>query len=505
MATTTTTMVREKNTADRELGKSETNWIAAVETGTGITLLGLLFARRFTRSSLTTSLRQLLASHPRLRSHISKQLNGKNFIFTTSTADHAAEDPVVSQISVISRAADDDEEELEDDDESEEASKEKWLKLLEDEMNTPFPKEKPFAVFDMKVYELPENSSLVVFRFHSAAADVASTSPVARQFVDLLYRQVQLEEQEEEEDATAQKKKKQTTWESSESAAAEGGQEEEEEEEEEVEDIELPALEKAIPQGQAQKPFWAHGVDTLGYGIVSRKHAYLPFDHTNKPRKSRLIRASLSPKATDDLLQACKKNNSLLYGAIEAAGLKAAADMKKVGKRGEHYGTVVLLNCRNLLEPRILESHVGFYHAAMMKTIHVSETESFWEVAEKCTTKYNEAVKAKKHFMDMGDLNALMVQGMRFPNLTPSGSLRSTLLSLTAEPLYQDLGPSAMHLNLKDHLVCTSNHGIGSCLAIFYFIRDAKLEFSFIYASPLFTRPKMQDLVNSILSYLTIE
>lgn len=59
------------------------------------------------------------------------------------------------------------------------------------------------------------------------------------------------------------------------------------------------------------------------------------------------------------ILQACKRNNSLLYGAIEAAGLKAAADMKKVGKRGEHYGTVVLLNCRNLLEPRILESHVG--------------------------------------------------------------------------------------------------------------------------------------------------
>jgi hypothetical protein len=299
MATTTTTVVREKNTADRELGKSETNWIAAVESGTGITLLGLLFARRFTRSSLTTSLRQLLASHPRLRSHISKQHNGKNFLFTTITA---AEDPVVSQIGLISNAADDDEEELEDDDESEEASKEKWLKLLEDEMNTPFPKEKPFAVFDMKVYELPENSSLVVFRFHTAAADVASTSPVARQFVDLLYRQVQLEEQEEEEDATAQKKKKnQTTWESSESAAAEGRQDEEEEEE--VEDIELPALEKAIPQGQAQKPIWAHGVDTLGYGIVSRKHAYLPFDHTNKPRKSRLIRASLSPKATDDLLQ----------------------------------------------------------------------------------------------------------------------------------------------------------------------------------------------------------
>jgi hypothetical protein len=59
------------------------------------------------------------------------------------------------------------------------------------------------------------------------------------------------------------------------------------------------------------------------------------------------------------ILQACKKNNSLLYGAIEAAGLKAAADMKKVGKKGEHYGSVVLLNCRNLLEPRILESHVG--------------------------------------------------------------------------------------------------------------------------------------------------
>lgn len=76
---------------------------------------------------------------------------------------------------------------------------------------------------------------------------------------------------------------------------------------------------------------------------------------------------------------------------------------------------------------------------------------------------------------------------------------------MTSDPVYEDLGKAAAVVGVKDYLACSSTHGVGPCLAIFPFMREGALQFSFVYSSPLFSRSKTQKLVDSILSYLSEE
>jgi hypothetical protein len=145
----------------------------------------------------------------------------------------------------------------------------------------------------------------------------------------------------------------------------------------------------------------------------------------------------------------------------------------------------------------------GFYHSALMRTIHTTEPEPFWELATRCSQDFDSAVKNRKHFTDMGDLNGLMEQAMRFPYLTPSGTMRTSVLSTMFDPVIEDLGEEAAAVGVKDFLSCSSTHGVGPCLALFPFMRQGSLQFSFVYPSPLFSRSLMQNLVDSILFYLS--
>lgn len=146
----------------------------------------------------------------------------------------------------------------------------------------------------------------------------------------------------------------------------------------------------------------------------------------------------------------------------------------------------------------------GFYHAALMRTIHTTEPEPFWDLARRCSQDFETAIQNRKHFTDMGDLNALMVQAMRFPNLTPSSTLRTSVLSTMYDPVVEDLSPEeAAAVGVKDYLSCSSTHGVGPCLGLFPFLRRGALQFSFVYSSPLYSRGVVQGLVDSILFYLS--
>jgi len=95
---------------------------------------------------------------------------------------------------------------------------------------------------------------------------------------------------------------------------------------------------------------------------------------------------------------------------------------------------------------------------------------------------------------------------MRFPMVTPSGSLRTSVLSTMYDPVVEDLSQEvAAAVGVRDYLSCFSTHGVGSCLALFPFLRNSALQFSFIYSEPLFSREFMQKLVDSLLFYLSGE
>lgn len=250
-------------TVDRKLGKTESNWCAAVESGTGITITSILFERRVPLAELEDSLRDVLALHPRLRSVISREES--EFFFRAA-------------VEVSVRVCEVDQSSRNFEDHAEDNAGEPWHLITEEELNIPFPNEYPLPVFVPKLYLLPHSQSLLVLRVHAAAADMASTPTIVKHIVSSLHKR-------------------------SGSKSAEGlgyGVENLKLSEQE---IALPSVEDGIPPGQANKPFWAHGVDVVGYGLVSRRHAYLPFDDTDGVRMSKLLRGGLSDEATNLLLK----------------------------------------------------------------------------------------------------------------------------------------------------------------------------------------------------------
>jgi hypothetical protein len=71
-------------------------------------------------------------------------------------------------------------------------------------------------------------------------------------------------------------------------------------------------------------------------------------------------------------MQACSKVKASLYGAICAAGLKAAAASKQLRNNSEHFAIVTLVDCRHYLEPVVSDSTVGLYLYIYNSTISLS-------------------------------------------------------------------------------------------------------------------------------------
>lgn len=61
-------------------------------------------------------------------------------------------------------------------------------------------------------------------------------------------------------------------------------------------------IEQMIPAGKANKPFWARGIDMLGYSLNSFRLANLDFIDVDSPRCSQLVRLQMTPLDTQKLL-----------------------------------------------------------------------------------------------------------------------------------------------------------------------------------------------------------
>lgn len=65
-------------------------------------------------------------------------------------------------------------------------------------------------------------------------------------------------------------------------------------------------IEDCIPCGQDSKPFWARGVDMLGYSLNSFRLANLSFKDTTSPRLSRVVRLRMNADDTALILSVSK-------------------------------------------------------------------------------------------------------------------------------------------------------------------------------------------------------
>ncbi|KAM0059060.1 putative chloramphenicol acetyltransferase-like domain superfamily [Helianthus debilis subsp. tardiflorus] len=263
-------------------------------------------------------------------------------------------------------------------------------------------------------------------------------------------------------------------------------------------------IEELIPVGKAKKTFWAHGKDMVAYSVNSLTLTNLKFKDVKSPRRSEVVRLKMSAEETHKLLAGCKLRGIKLCGALVAATLLAAYSSKRrpSNSNRKKYGVVFLNDCRPYLQPSLSTHEFGFYHSAISTSQEVKGEETLWDLATKVYMTFENSKNNNKHFSDMADLNFLMSKAIENPSLTPSSSLRSSLVSTFEDPIIENSSDHERELGLDDYIGCASAHGIGPSIGLFDTVRDGQLDCACVYPAPLHSREQMQELIAKMKTIL---
>ncbi|XP_011077851.1 uncharacterized protein LOC105161749 [Sesamum indicum] len=444
----------------RPAGTTELSWCKAVPGGTGITVLALLLCKPLDIPFLQNALRKLQISHPIINSKLRFDSVSNTFSYVTPPTPHIRVQPFdlpsTSQI-------------LEAQFPEESNSVSPFHLILEHELNTnswqnPDPSSDT-DVFFASLYTLEKSKWVLALRLHTSACDRAAALALLRELMGLVG------EGEGEGVETEQGKEMEVSL----------------------------GIEEYIPSGQGNKPFWARGVDMLGYSLNSLRLANLSFKDTESPRMSRFIRLQMNTEDTCRILSSCERQEIKLCALLAAAALIASHSSKGIpDDYWEKYAVVTLMDCRPILDPVLSSNHVGFYHSAILNTHDIKGGEDLWELAKRVHTSFTNAKNNKKHFSDMADINFLMCKAIENPGLTPSGSLRTSLVSIFEDCVIDDSNKLHQVIGLEDFVGCASVHGVGPSIAIFDTIRDGKMDSACVFPFPLHSREQMQELIDEL-------
>ncbi|XLU46925.1 uncharacterized protein LOC107626381 [Arachis ipaensis] len=443
----------------RPVGGTEFSWCKAVPGGTGITVLGLILSKPPTISFLQNALNDIQNSHPILRSKIHFDDSTNTFHFVTQQTPYVEIQPYDHQsASQIIQTQSNGHDQIEP-----------FHALFEHELNVNTWRDHSEGEIDAmfaSAYAIEDDRLAVFLRLHTAVCDRVTSTALLGELIERLR------------------------------IGGDGGGRKMEVEEMNV------ALEDLVPEEKKRKPFWARGFDMLGYSLNGFRLGNLNFVDADSPRSSRILRLRFNEEETKNLIDACKSRGIKLCGALAAAGMIASWTSKNLPDyQREKYGMVTLIDCRSMLDPVLSRDHVGFYHSAIMNTHDVCK-ETLWELAERIYTSFANAKNSNKHFTDMSDLNFLMLKAIENPGLTPSSSLRTSLISVFEDPIVDDSAGIRQELGVEDYLSCGSLHGIGTSMSLFDTIKDGKLDCAFVYPSPLHSREQIQELIDHMKSIL---
>ncbi|KAK8454101.1 hypothetical protein SEVIR_5G395900v4 [Setaria viridis] len=437
----------------RAPGGTEYSWCRAVPGGTGTTLLAFRLSRGGAAESAAAAqaaLRSLQNAHPVLRGRLRTTPSGPTLAFPSAALPPPPLLPL-EPLPAPESAAD-------------------FHALLEHELNrNPWADSDDAPVLFATLYELPPaaGGAALFVRIHTVACDRSAANALARELLVLLG-----------------------------GGGKEGGRAPEDAAAE-------AALEEKIPQRDTWKPFWARGLDMVGYSINGLRTSTLPFLETGTERSTQMMRLTLGRDETTRLLDECKENGVRLCSAMAAATMLAARQSKPLESgQQETYSVVTLINCRKFLEPALDDHNVGFFYSAITNTHTVHGEEGLWELAKRCHDSYTSAKSNKKHLTDISDLNFLMCRAIENPQLTTAGALRTALVSVFEEPVIADMAELQGNAGVEDCVCCATVHGIGPSIGVFDSIRDGRLDCACMYPSPLHSRKQIQEIFDRVKQIL---
>ncbi|KAL8505110.1 hypothetical protein ACS0TY_016351 [Phlomoides rotata] len=437
----------------RPVGTTELSWCRAAPGGTGITVLALLLSKPPNHQILQNSLHKLQSSHPILNSKLRFDPASTSFSFVTPPNPYLQIQPfdLQSTAQILQTNFPDDH-----------TSVPAFHLILEHELNknawqNPDPSSDTDVSF-ASLYALENSKWVLALRHHTSACDRTSMAALLSGMLG-----VEAEDGKEMEGSLG--------------------------------------IEDCVPSGAGNKPFWARGVDMLGYSLNSFRTANLEFKDTVSPRMSRVVRLQMNADDTARILSNCNNNEIKLSGVLEAAAIMASHNVSGTpDDEWRKYAVATLIDCRPILHPVLPTHHVGFYHSAILHTHDYKGEDDLWELAKQIHSSFMNAKNKNKHFTDMSDLNFLMCKAIENPGLTPSSSLRTSLVSVFEDPIHMDDPNEA--IGLEDFIGCASVHGVGPSIAIFDTIRDGKLDCACVFPFPLHSRQQMQDIIDEMKSLL---
>lgn len=254
----------------RPVGGTEYSWCKAVPVGTGITVLALLLSKPVDSSLLLSALHCLQTSHPIVRSKLHFDAATGSFSFLTPPDPHL----VVSAFDLESTS-----QILEGSGERGDSAPTRFQLILEHEMsrntwrdNDPS-SDCDWELLHASVYSLEETQWALVLRVHTASCDRAAAAALLRELLVLVGGGTGTGINGEEEGVNLE-------------------------------------IEKLIPSGKADKPFWARGLNLLGYSLNSLRMAHLDFVDPASPRTSQVVRLQMNSDDTRRLLAVSEGKNS---------------------------------------------------------------------------------------------------------------------------------------------------------------------------------------------------
>uniref|UniRef100_A0A7N0ZTC9 Alcohol acetyltransferase n=1 Tax=Kalanchoe fedtschenkoi TaxID=63787 RepID=A0A7N0ZTC9_KALFE len=448
--------------AGRAMGTTEQGWCRAVNGGTGITVLALLLSKDHGASAIQQALRKVQTHHPLLRSRLHRHPKSHTLSFVTSPTPfiEVRELDLESTSRILLRSN---------------GTVAPLQKILEHELNENSWRSSAGSndldLFFATTYLLPDGRRVLALRFHTSVCDRTTAVSLLRELPGIVL------EDGEGGDRGMRK---------------DGG----------LKGEVNSGIEALMPAGVTEKGLLGRGVNMLGYSLSALRLTNLNFKDTKQPRSSQVVRLQLNLLETQNILAGCESRGIKLCGALAAAGLMAANSMKSSRDSSRKYGVVTLTDCRSGLNPPLKDYNFGFYHSAILNTHSIKADETVWDLATRCHQALQDSKAANKHFTDMSDLNFLMRKVVDSPSLTPSSSLRTSLVTVFDEPVVDTTSDAYRELGLEDYVGCASVHGVGPSIAIFDTVRDGRLDCACVYPSPLHSREQMADLVDKMKSLL---
>ncbi|KAK7392632.1 hypothetical protein VNO78_21076 [Psophocarpus tetragonolobus] len=423
----------------RSVGDTERSWCRAVLGGTGIAVLVLRTSKVPDFSRLQASFHALQTSHPILRSRLLTNSSTNSFTFVTSPSPSLR----LASHALPANVTD------------------PLTHVLEVQLNrNTWHESSNEEVFFATVYTLPaQSTSIVALRLHVSACDRTTALLLLRELLTLM-----------EEDSHDYNGKEEASL----------------------------AIEDLVPRGKCKNGLWTRGLHMLAYSINSFTLTNLNFVDPKTPRFSQVLRLQLNQNDTKDLLAGCKWSGIKLCGVLVAAGLMATHCSKRSSRK---YGVVTLTDCRSSLEPPLTDNF-GFYHSAILNSHEMKGGERLWELAKRTYEEFSKSKKSNKHLSDMAELNFLMCKAIENPGLTPSASLRTSIMSVFEDTVVDNGGKKQREVGVEDYMGCASVHGVGPSIAIFDTIRDGSLDCVCVYPAPLHSRDQMLELVGKMKTIL---